>query len=250
MTFPSRPARTVGRARFALLAFCALMLAPSLAAAALNMPPSAQLEYSIRAKQSGLALSGRATIQWQVDHARYLVIGETSAMLVGKILDERSEGSVDAHGLQPSSYTEKRFRKPASVTSFDRAAGNVRFGRSQKLEKLQVGEQDRASALWQLIATLRSEKKAPKLGMSWRFPVAGQEDSDPWTFVFQGRERLKTSLGELDTLHLVRQQSHPNDRRLDIWLAPGMEWYPVRLRFEDDGNNEYIEQFLEGIKRQ
>lgn len=214
-----------------------------------NLPPSAQLDYSVRARQSGITLSGRSRLLWQVDKSRYLVSAETSAMLVGKILDERSEGAIDPRGLAPSAFTEKRFRKEATTTRFERDAGLIRFGESQATQKIVGGEQDRASALWQMIGLLRAEKRAIKPGMSWKFTVAGQRDSDPWTFKVQARERLQTSIGEVDTVHLVRLP--PDDarhRRVEIWLAPGQEWYPVRTRFED--GDEFVEQFIEGVKRQ
>lgn len=225
-------------------------LAPPALAAAFNPAPSAQLDYSVRARQSGIALSGRSKVLWQADSARYLTSAETSAMLVGKILEERSEGVLNAHGLQPQAYTEKRFRKEATTTSIDRKAGTVRFGETGQTQKLGAIEQDRASALWQLVGLLRAEKKSLKPGMSWRMTVAGQQDADPWIFTLQSKERLSTALGELDTVHLIRQPpAHVKERRVDIWLAPSQEWYPVRVRFEDS-NGEYVEQFIEGIKRQ
>lgn len=214
------------------------------------MPPAALLNYSIKARQSGITLSGRSRLLWQADGASYLTTVETSAMLLGKILDERSEGALDAAGLVPNAYTEKRFRKPASTTSFDRRARLIRFGETQQIQPLQGGEQDRASAIWQLISLARAEKKRIKPGTTWRFVVAGQRDTDPWTFIVQARERINTALGELETLHIVRAPlADARARRLDIWLAPSVEWYPVRLRFEDS-NGEYIEQFIETISKQ
>ncbi len=214
------------------------------------MPPAVVLNYSVTARQSGITLSGRSQLLWQADGASYLTTAETSAMLVGKILDERSEGTLDASGLAPAAYTEKRFRKPASTTSFDRSARLIRFGETQQTQPLQGGEQDRASAIWQLIALVRAEKKGLKPGTAWRLVVAGQRDTDPWTFIVKSRERITTALGSLDTLHIVRTPPpEAQARRLDIWLAPSVEWYPVRLRFEDS-NGEYIEQFIETISKQ
>jgi hypothetical protein len=36
------------------------------------------------------------------------------------------------------------------------------------------------------------------------------------------------------------------DQSLDIWLAPSLEWYPVKLRFVDN-DRDYVEQTLERI---
>ncbi|WP_151448007.1 DUF3108 domain-containing protein [Lacisediminimonas profundi] len=232
-----------------LLAFGPAAAVAAPAAATVNMPPSAQLNYSIQARQSGITLSGRARVLWQVDARKYLASTETSAMLLGKILDERSEGAVDSRGLVPFAYTEKRFRKEASTTSFDRNARLIRFGDAQHTQALRGGEQDRASAIWQLISIVRAERKAIKPGATWRFVVAGQRDTDPWTFTVRAKQRISTALGELETVHIVRAPPEDaKERRLDIWLAPSLEWYPVRLRFEDS-NGEFIEQFIEGIEK-
>jgi hypothetical protein len=54
-------------------------------------------------------------------------------------------------------------------------------------------------------------------------------------------------MGDIDTLHLVRMP--PPDakgQQLDIWLAPKLHWYPVRLRF-DEGDGDFVEQTLEKI---
>jgi hypothetical protein len=37
-------------------------------------------------------------------------------------------------------------------------------------------------------------------------------------------------------------------QHLDIWLAPSMEWYPVRLRYTDS-DTEFIEQTLQKITK-
>jgi hypothetical protein len=43
------------------------------------------LRYTIKAKQSGIPVSGNATVQWQADDKKYSVHSETRAMLIGKI---------------------------------------------------------------------------------------------------------------------------------------------------------------------
>jgi hypothetical protein len=52
---------------------------------------------------------------------KYSVHSETRAMLIGKILDTGSRGSIDSFGLAPDQFNEKRFNKPETITTFDRA---------------------------------------------------------------------------------------------------------------------------------
>lgn len=215
----------------------------------INPPPSAELAYSIKARQNGLEIGGNAVLQWTVGGGKYSIVAETRAMLVGKILDERSQGSIDEHGLAPAAFTEKRFRRNQSTATFDRKAGVIRFTESAQTYPIKGGEQDRASALWQLISMARAAPAKFKPGTSWTFFVAGQEDGDSWTFKIGKPEKIRTALGEVSALHVLKNDvPESKGRRVDIWLAPSHEWYPVKLRFTESGG-EYIEQTLDRISR-
>jgi hypothetical protein len=244
----------------ALLLLCplpALAAAPAAAAASadhpvqkrkFNLPPSAELSYAIEARQSGLQINGTALVQWRSDGKTYGVKSETRAMLVGKILEASSEGTIDSYGLAPASFTETRFRKPATTASFKRAenqGGSITFAQSDASYPLLGGEQDRTSIVWQLIAVARANPKKFTPGSEWEFFVAGQRDAERWSFKVKGEEKINTPLGTLRTLHVVR--APPPDaqsQKLDIWLAPTQEWYPAKLRFTD-ADGDYIEQTLE-----
>ncbi len=214
-----------------------------------SLPPSAELLYHINAKQRGIAVDGDATVRWMHEGNKFAVSSEVRAMVVGKILESRSEGQVDADGLLPETFTEKRLRKEKVTTSFDREAGLIRFSKSQETQPIVGGEQDRTSAVWQLVSIARSANAKVKPGTEWRFPVAGQSDAEPWTFKVVTQEKISTQAGDLNTVHISRApRPDSRDQQLDIWLAPAMEWYPVRLRFSDD-NGDFIEQTLKKVNR-
>jgi hypothetical protein len=212
-----------------------------------NLPPSAELSYSIKAKQSGLPLDGDATVRWTAANNKYEITNETRATLVGKILDAKSEGLIDEYGLAPGSFTEKRFRKEPISTTFDRAAKTIHFANSAQPYALQGGEQDRVSALWQLISIARAAPAKFKPGSQWRFVVAGHGDAEPWVFDVASQEKVTTPMGETNAVHIFRAPPPGSkDQKLDIWLAPSQEWYPVRLRFSDS-NGDFIDQTLDRI---
>jgi hypothetical protein len=214
-----------------------------------NLPPSADLAYSIKAKQSGMRLDGDATVRWTATKNKFEVIAETRATLIGKILDAKSEGSVDDYGLAPSSFSEKRLRKGMVTTSFDRASKTIKFANSAQSYPLKGGEQDRNSALWQLIAVARAAPAKFKPGSEWRFVVAGHSDAEPWTFKVLSQDKVSIPLGELNAVHIMRTPPPDSkDQQLDIWLAPSLEWYPVRLRFTD-ADGDFIEQTLQDAKK-
>ena len=61
-----------------------------------RLPPPAELDYGIKARQNGLSLNGEATMRWDHGSQGYAIGVTTRAMLVGKILEEKSEGGIDA----------------------------------------------------------------------------------------------------------------------------------------------------------
>lgn len=231
------------------LLWCSLLGAPAAAATKYktNLPPSAELTYTIKAKQKGIPVDGEGVMRWKAGEGKFSATNEARAMLIGKILDTKSEGTIDAWGLAPATFTEKRFRRDATTTSFDRSSNTIRFSTSEETHPLTGGEQDRSSAIWQLISIARAAPARFKPGSTWSFVVAGSRHADPWTFKVVKRDKLATPLGEMNALHIVRMpREGAKDQQLDIWLAPSLEWYPVRLRFSDD-NGDFIEQTLQKI---
>lgn len=212
-----------------------------------DVPPSADLAYAIKAAQKGITLSGEALVAWRAGGGKYSVSSSSRAQLLGKILDNRSEGMVDAYGLAPLQFTEKRFRKDATSASFDRAAKSLSFNTGKKTYPLVGGEQDRASVQWQLAAVARAAPEKLVPGAELRFFVAGRKDAEAWVFKVARREKVGTPMGEMDAIHLIKAPP-PDDKgqKLDIWLAPAREYYPVKLRFADD-EGEYVEQVVTSI---
>jgi len=213
-----------------------------------SMPPAAELSYGIRARQGGLGINGESTMHWLPAGKRYTLTIETRAMLVGKILDEKSEGAIDAWGLAPASYTEQRFRKDATSVTFNRAARSISFSASDRTYPIRGGEQDRASVIWQLSAVARAAPARFRNGSSWNFFVVGQRDADPWTFKVGAQEKVAGPDGEVTAWHVTRNPPPGSEeQQLDIWLAPALQWYPVKLRFTE-GGGDFIEQTLRQVR--
>lgn len=210
-----------------------------------NLPPSADLQYAIKAKQKGIPVEGEALVKWNTGGKTFSITTETRATLIGKILEAKSEGVIDEYGLAPLTFQEKRFRKDSTTTTFDRKAKIIRFGNAAETAPLKAGEQDRSSAVWQLISIARAASAKFKPGSQWTFTVAGQRDAEPWLFKVVQQEKIQAGQGEMETLHITRELPRDNkDSQLDIWLAPALEWYPVRLRFSEE-NGDFIEQTLQ-----
>ncbi len=252
------PARGRGRQVFCTLAIAATLATglawPAAAAdkgadkSAANLPPSAQLDYSIRADVRGLVLEGSSQINWQADASKYLLQLDTRTALTGVLLSDKSEGSVDRHGLAPETYSMRRFRSQPAVATFDRKAGQINFANNAAPYKLQGGEQDRASVLWQLLSTARA-RPALISGSKWTYYVAGHRGGEPWTFQLKDKQKIQTGLGELEAWHFAHVPADKSTTtQVDIWLAPSQEWFPVKIRFSEP-NGDYIEQAIDKITK-
>ena len=214
-----------------------------------SLPPSADLAYELNAQQRGFGLKGEATIAWRAGDGKYEVNVEARVPLLGKLTEYRSRGAVDSFGLAPVEFYEKRYRKNATTTTFDRSAKAINLVEATEPVALKGGEQDRASVTWQLASVARAAGEARfKPGSEWSFVVTGRRDVETWTFRVVRREKLQTAMGELDTLLVTREpRAGGRSDGVDIWLAPDQEWYPVKLRFRDEREN--IEQTVSRITR-
>jgi len=215
-----------------------------------NLPPSAQLHYTIKADRSGLTLAGEASVNWQLTDAKtYSVTTETRAAIFGKILEADSQGMIDTYGLAPDQYLEKPRNKPGTTTHFNRETKQITFSASDDTYPLKGGEQDRTSVVWQLVSMARAAPKKFVPKSEWNFFVAGRRDAEKWTFTVDENVTLATPLGNIATVHIIKSPPPDSkDQRIDIWLAPSLEWYPVRLLFSD-ADGDTIDQHLDQIKK-
>ena len=212
-----------------------------------KLAPSADLVYSIKAKQRGIALSGESVSNWRVGDGKYSLLAETKAALFGKILEQRSEGTVDDYGLAPTQFVEKRFRKEAATTTFKRDSKTIVFSEGDDSYPLKGGEQDRNSTVWQLVSIARAAPEKFTPGSEWSFFVAGRHDAEPWTFKVVKQETVATGQGLVEAVHLIK--APPPDKKgqqVDLWLAPSLEWYPVKVTFADE-DGDYVEQTLQKV---
>lgn len=216
----------------------------------ISPPPSAELNYAIDASQSGITLKGSGLVTWKAGPQQYSVHNETRAQLFGKILETGSEGKIDRYGLAPAVFTEKRLRKDASTATFNADSKTISFSQSGQTYAIVGGEQDRVSVVWQLLSVARAAPKKFVPGTEWKFFVAGQRDAENWIFKVVKREKIVTPKGTFNAIHVLRAPPPDSQgQKLDIWLAPTLEWYPVKLRFSDTGDGDYIEQTLESTAR-
>lgn len=206
-------------------------------------PPSAELKYDVQALREGQVVYGHGSIRWQSDGTRYTVNGD-AGILFFSVLNFTSTGVIDDFGVAPVLYAEKRFRKSETNTHFQRERNIISFSASTASYPRKGGEQDRASIIWQLTGIGRGDSEKFVPGAEIDFFVAGVRDAETWRIRVIGEEQIETGSGKTSAWHVVRiPRAGSYDQKLDIWLAPQQQWYPVKLRYTET-NGDYLDMSL------
>lgn len=197
----------------------------------MRVPPSATLDYALSRAAPGqpAQAAGVASLAWQTDDNHYsmrldgvpeLLAGTPSRHSVA------SEGGYDDVGIAPLRTTEQR-GDDSTVTTFDQRRGVIAFGAGKREAQLLQGGQDRASLLIQLAGMGMENPLQLRAPVVLQVGAAGK--AGLMRFEPAGDEQVQTATGPIDALHLV-QQERPGQARLELWLAPALNWLPVQLR--------------------
>lgn len=200
-----------------------------------RLPPSAVLRFAL----SRGASQGEARLLWHRDGERYLAAFD--AGLDGLPLwQQRSVGQLDAHGLAPDHFSDRRRQRVPRTARFDRAAGQVVFGRPPGPSARQAaasrpavpawsGAQDRLGWVVQLAAIVAAAPQPPP--EVTLFVVGARGGAGPWTF--QRRDDVAPGSDSVDPaavpVYYRREPERRDDQRVEVWLHPADHW-PLRLR--------------------
>jgi hypothetical protein len=213
----------------------------------IDLPPSASLKYDIqKIAKEGSPTYGSGTISWHTDGHQYTVDGEFGVLFI-TALRFKSSGSITDIGIVPELYSEKRFRRSETNTHFQRDPALISFSASTKSYPRTGGEQDRASIIWQLAGIGRGDTEKFVAGSSIDLFVAGTRDAETWHILVIGQEDIVVDGTTISAWHVARAPRRGSyDQKLDIWLAPQLNWYPVRLRYTE-ANGDYLDMSLSNL---
>ena len=209
--------------------------AASLRPSAARLPPPAQLEFEL---QRG-ALRGQAQWLWQPGPGSYTLSLQATALGM-TVLSWHSRGRVDATGIVPERFTDRRRGRDEHRADFDREQGRVRYSDGSADQPWRAGMQDRLSWMAQLpgIATAATVPWAVGSRVPM-FVTGARGDAQLWTFAVTAIEPLELPSGRVDAaMHLLRLPRKPQDARVEIWLDPSRHHLPVRIVMGsfDDGD--------------
>lgn len=179
-------------------------------------------------------LTGETSIAWSLaDDGRYAARLATVALGI-TALELKSTGQVRRFGLAPERFTQKRIRRSEEAANFDWNKRRVTFSTRSFERELREGIQDRLSFQFQLMALAQRLPERFHAGAAVEFPVAGPDGVDVYAFLVGDEETIATELGEFVARKIERPRSVGGaDSRIEVWLAPALQWLPVKLRFTD-----------------
>lgn len=195
-----------------------------------SLPPPAELTLDVeRIDAGGSKWSGQAVMAWSRSGSAYrlAVVASVTMVVTINLVELASEGTVSQAGIVPRTMTEKRRNKAATATHF--GTGRITFSASPDSYLMVPGTQDKATFPMQLAGIARADQG--QLASDIELLVGQDKDASLFRFVVQGQEEIDTPMGTMKAWRLTRPPKPGSySSRLDVWLAPGHEWYPVRIR--------------------
>ncbi|WP_083749070.1 DUF3108 domain-containing protein [Pelomonas sp. KK5] len=204
-------------------------------------PLSTRLSYRLSGNFRG-PVSGHSSVEWQRQGSRYQVrlvvaVGPKIAPLVSRAMV--SEGQLTPQGIAP-----QRFDEDTRVLFAPRQRRTLRF-EPQRItfpdgrdERAPAGLQDSASQFVQLTWLFLTGRQQMRPGLVVELPLALPRRQYLWGYRVLGEERLDTPLGRLAAWHLQPTRAPGGgDLVAEVWLAPSLQYLPVRLLIREDGEN-------------
>ena len=216
-------------------------------------PLSTRLSYELTGYYRG-PVTGQAQVEWIRQGRRYQVhldvsVGPAFAPLISRRMS--SEGLLTPQGIAPQRYDED-----TRVLFAERRRVSVLFqGDSLQLANGLIvealpGGQDAASQFVQLTWLFLTGREQMRVGHSVELPLVLPRRQYRWRYDILGEQELQTPMGPLPTWHLKpTREAGGGDLSAEVWLAPGLQYLPVRLLIRQDAQN-YVDLMLKSAPLQ
>ncbi len=225
----------------------AILLAMLAASAWPAQPPQrVQMEFSV---SSGSMDLGEGHDVLEHDGKSYSVSSELKTVGLAAILYKlnirrQSHGLITNDGLRPLHFEEERTRKPRRAADFDWDAKTIKLTDGDKVETLPLPENtfDQTSFAY-AFAFKSSISDLPLV-----YLTDGRKLSD-YKYQVLGKEKLKTPIGELETLHVRKVRDADDKRGFEVWLSVENHNLPVRIRYIEK-NGQVVDSTITRITYQ
>lgn len=207
-----------------------------------HFPASRQLQYEVIGRSKGFPYRAQARLDWKNEGQRYQAQMTMTAFLLGSRV-QTSTGQLLSTGLQPTHFVDQARQKREVI--FDRRAQQATDVSKALTVTATADVQDKLSILLQLGWQLSRHSSATVASDSqWTWQVMGPHGVEEWVFEWRGIETIQLQNGTLDTWHLQRRGATPHEVSLQVWLAPELDWLPVRLVLQQ-ATGDQVEQTLQ-----
>ncbi len=207
-----------------------------------RIPAPMRLAFDVSGQVKRFNYSARAELVWKHDGSRYEARQEISAFLMGTRA-QTSVGQVTERGLLPTRFGDKVRSEQAA--HFDFTQGRVTFSANTPSAPVAPGAQDRLSVFIQLAAMFAADPGRYPPGTEITLTTVGPRAADRWTFRVEGPETLELPVGATPALKLQRLPRRDSDQQAELWLAPSLQYLPVRIRLSQP-NGDFADLRLNG----
>lgn len=214
-----------------------------------DWPSSTQIRYLLSGWYRG-EVQGSAQVEWVRQGTRYqvhldVIIGPPFAPLMSRRMT--SDGVLGEHGLQPLRYDEETrvaLGQPRRLSIFFESDAVV-LPNGRRVERTQ-GVQDAASQFVQLTWMFTLQPELLRQGRTVDVMLALPRHVDRWVFDVMGEETLQVPFGAVDTVHIRprRVARAGTDRTAEVWVAPRLQYLPVRIRIRQD-EETYVDLMID-----
>ena len=213
------------------LTCCLLICLALVAINAAQAAPPQHVELTFEIKFGAMRL-GIGEDRLTHDGNQYQVYSDTipkgiAALFIDNIRRE-SKGTITQSGLRPVSFIERGRKKGIRAAEFDWTNNRLRLteGDANQVVELPKGSIDQASLPYAFAF-------AGGIPDDFSVHVTDGRRIKEYRYRIVGRERIETTLGEMETIHIERLTDPDSKRSFEFWVAPEHHYLPVQLRFTD-----------------
>ena len=211
----------------------------------LLLPGSTRMRYKVHGVVKGFQYYVNGELLWLHDGKTYDARLEISHFLLGARV-QTSKGQVTVDGLEPLRFGDKVRSEVAA--HFERQKGRVSFSANTPDAPLQALAQDQLSVFVQLAAMFAGDPGRMQAGLSLPFQAVGPRSSENWVFQVGKPEILKLDAGPVPAVALLRERTGEYDTRVELWLAPQLDYLPARIRLTQSNGDEVDMQWISSQK--
>ncbi|MEO6278333.1 DUF3108 domain-containing protein [Roseateles sp.] len=220
-------------------------------------PLSTRLTYALTGNYRG-PVYGEAQVEWLRKGNEYQVhldvaVGPSFAPFITRRMS--SQGQLTSEGIAPQRYDEetKFILGDARRASIFFLPAEVQLATGQR-QPTQRGAQDSASQFVQLTWLFMTGREPLQAGRIVQFPLALPRKQYAWQYEVLGEAVLDTPMGPVASWHVrptaqTRAQVGGGDLVAEAWLAPSLQYLPVRLVIRQD-EQTYIDLMLKSAPLQ